>query len=54
MNKTFNGGNIFSKDSRSRERLNDVPGPGTYKLPVKFADVPSYLIPSKEESSKYV
>jgi hypothetical protein len=45
---------VFGKDIRGRERSNDVPGPGAYKLPIKFAEVPNYLIPNRDESSKFV
>ena len=28
-----------------REDISDTPGPGHYKIPVKFADIPSYSKP---------
>jgi hypothetical protein len=37
----------FPKGERSKIRDNEVPGPGSYKLPIKFADVPNYLIPNR-------
>ena len=44
----------FTHDKKSREYKNDVPGPGSYKVPVKIADVPRYLIPKQDETFKYV
>ena len=32
----------------------NVPGPGAYKLPSKIQDVPSYELPNRKETSKYV
>jgi hypothetical protein len=40
-----NQGISFTQAPRSKERKSDIPGPGSYKIPVKFADVPKYLIP---------
>lgn len=31
-----------------------VPGPGSYKLPAKVADVAAYSMPNRKEESKYV
>lgn len=44
----------FTKDQRIKYRENGVPGPGQYKIPVQFAQVPDYLIPGREESVKYI
>ena len=30
------------------------PGPGHYKLPTKFADIPPYSVPKQSEEFKYV
>lgn len=30
------------------------PGPGHYKIPVKFADVPRYVLPEQNEEFKWV
>lgn len=38
----------------SPERDNGYPGPGHYKIPVKFADVPRYILPNQNEEFKYV
>jgi len=32
----------------------DTPGPGSYRLPAKFNDLPSYALPNRPESSRYV
>ena len=37
----------FSKDTRLKGVKSEVPGPGQYDLKPTFADVPSYLLPSK-------
>lgn len=42
MNRT---GVSFTKSKRLNFRKDEIPGPGTYRVPVKFADVPKYLIP---------
>ncbi len=33
---------------------NAVPGPGSYKLPTRIADVPDFAMPNKKAESKYV
>lgn len=33
---------------------NPVPGPGSYKLPTKVAEVPGYSLPNQKEESKFV
>lgn len=35
------------------KRLN-VPGPGSYKLPTKIADVPEFALANRKDTSKYV
>jgi hypothetical protein len=47
-------GTIIGRSVRSGIRLNGVPGPGHYKIPVRIGDVPRYLIPSQNEEFKYV
>lgn len=32
----------------------NVPGPGSYKLPSKIADVPDFAMPNRKMESKYV
>ena len=49
-----NQGVIFTHDKRSKEKISETPGPGAYKVPVKIADVPKYLIPKQEEAFKFV
>ena len=44
----------FTKDKRLKYNLNGVPGPGQYKIPIHFANVPDYLIPNREEQVKYI
>ena len=43
----------FSKDE-PHEGVDPTPGPGHYKIPCKFADVPSYSMPNRNEEFKYV
>ena len=41
----------FGRATRSNAtKKNDEPGPGQYELPIKFADVPKYLIPEKSKA----
>lgn len=42
----------FGKARRENRQRNFVPGPGHYRIPVKIADVPSYLI--KNQRYKFV
>lgn len=44
----------FANAKRLEVKKDFVPGPGTYRVPVKFADVPKYLIPKQDENFKYV
>jgi hypothetical protein len=44
----------FGKALRKTFNCDNGPGPGAYKIPVKFADVPKYLIPNQEEEFKFV
>lgn len=37
----------FAKSLRDDMATGTTPGPGSYKLPPKFADVPKYLMPNK-------
>jgi len=30
------------------------PGPGAYKIPVKVADVPKYILPNKSDEFRFV
>jgi hypothetical protein len=34
--------------------IKDTPGPGAYKVPVKVAEVPKYIIPKQNEEFKFV
>lgn len=43
----------FSK-ADVHDNVEPTPGPGHYKLPSKFADVPSYSMPNKNDEFKYV
>ena len=48
-------GQSFKFDKAEYNREGDKhPGPGYYYIPVKFADVPRYLIPEQEEQYKWV
>lgn len=51
--KTKQGG-FIGHSGRSKEPVKDVPGPGQYKIPVKLAWTPKYLLPDKPEDVKYV
>jgi len=44
----------FGGSERSKTPINDSPGPGAYKIPVKIQNEPSYLLPNKSEEFKYV
>lgn len=44
----------FGKAQRGQEKRQEVPGPGHYKIPVKLAETPDYLIPNKNKEAKYV
>ena len=33
---------------------NPGPGPGAYKIPVKVADVPKYILPNKSDEFRFV
>ncbi len=43
----------FDKTER-KMKIYDQPGPGQYKLPCTFADVPRYNIPDQKEEFKWV
>jgi hypothetical protein len=32
----------------------DTPGPGTYKIPSKIADLPSFAMPNSDDKFKYI
>ena len=53
LNKSV-GGVSFGKSIRDSMKGNDLPGPGHYKVPVKFADVPKYLIPKIDDEFRFV
>ena len=38
----------------AKDHDDGIPGPGHYKVPCKFADVPKYLMPNQSEEFKYV
>ena len=43
--KSLNRSGItFGRSNRNQWKSDAIPGPGQYKVPVKFADVPKYLI----------
>lgn len=44
----------FTHSKRLNLQKDENPGPGAYRVPVKFADVPKYLIPNQNESYKFV
>jgi len=45
----------FGTSSRDHKDVKNIsPGPGAYKINVKVGEVPSYAIPNKPESSKFV
>ena len=43
----------FDKSERKYEN-NPYPGPGHYKVPSKFADLPKYAIPDMGEENRWV
>lgn len=51
MNRT---GISFGRSQRNGWLTTDAPGPGAYKVPVKIADVPKYVIPKQSEEFKFV
>ena len=48
------GGFTFTKESKEQKIKGETPGPGSYRLPTKFADVPDYLIPGQSDNQKFV
>ncbi len=52
--ETSNLGISFTHSKRLTFQKNEIPGPGAYRVPVKFADVPKYLIPKQNETFKFV
>ena len=45
----------FGTSKREEHRKKETsPGPGHYKLPVKFAEVPRYALPNQKEEFKFV
>jgi hypothetical protein len=44
----------FSRAGRKGLKPNGVPGPGYYRIPVRIADVPRYLVANQREEFKYV
>lgn len=44
----------FTHSQRLNHKYDTNPGPGAYRVPVKFADVPKYLIPQQNDSFKFV
>jgi len=53
LSKTMSGVS-FAKAVRDQANKGKTPGPGDYKLPSKFADVPRYNLPNQAESSRFV
>jgi hypothetical protein len=53
LSKTISGVS-FAKAIRDSLKKQNTPGPGSYKLPSKFADVPRYKMPNQAESSRFV
>jgi len=49
LSRLSKSGISFGKSMRNGFDGNDQPGPGAYKVPVKFANVPKYLIPVQDE-----
>ena len=50
-----NGGGVsIGTGKRGFLRQNSNPGPGAYRIPVKLAETPEYLIPGKPDSVKFV
>lgn len=50
----YQTGVSFSHAKRLNFKTNETPGPGAYRVPVKFADVPKYLIPGKDDQLKFI
>ena len=44
----------FGSSNRNTFKLKQGPGPGDYRVPTTIGDVPSYAIPNRPESMKYV
>ena len=44
----------FTNQSKGLNFKDMNPGPGTYKIPVKFYDTPKYLIPDKDPEFQFV
>lgn len=44
----------FGTESRSKDKKDNSPGPGHYKVPVKVADVPRYSLPNHPEEHRFV
>jgi len=53
LSKTMSGVS-FAKALRENMKKDRTPGPGDYKLPSKFADVPRYNVTSMPESARFV
>ncbi len=56
-NSTINGSDAIVYSFSKAGVLNQddgYPGPGHYKIPTKFADIPPYSIPKQNEEFKYV
>lgn len=45
---------VFGTEKRSSNKKSGIPGPGYYKIPCTFADVPLYLIPNRNMEFAYV
>jgi len=55
MNTTIKGSKFgFGTSKRDGERKDNSPGPGAYKIPVKVADVPKYVLPNYQEEHRFV
>jgi hypothetical protein len=46
--------NRFGIGKRPVPKDPQIPGPGAYKIPSKFANVPKYLIPEKNDDYKFI
>lgn len=44
----------FGTANRTSNNIGDSPGPGSYKVPVKVANLPRYALPSQNEEFKFV
>jgi hypothetical protein len=46
----------FGKEKRREKEKNDTPGPGSYKIPCSFRDVPRYISSAGnfEEQYRYI